>query len=155
MKNCPVDPIDVTGSLAIFGPNCPDLRRKSVRQKPERVELEWAEIPRGIRELLKTVTLTVDIMIVNGIDFLTTLSHSLHLRTIEHIPSRTVKQLGRFIIKIVKLYTLGGSKVDTDTTCYHAVDTEPTLSHIALARLQIPTTGSLSRVHEQTDASGR
>jgi len=28
MKNCPVDPVDVTTSLAIFGPNRPDLRGK-------------------------------------------------------------------------------------------------------------------------------
>ena len=40
MKNCPVDPVDVTNSLAIFGPNRPDLRGKTVRQKPTRVEPE-------------------------------------------------------------------------------------------------------------------
>ena len=32
------------------------------------------------------------------------------------------------------------SKVDTDPTCYLDVDTEPTLSIIALARLKNPTT---------------
>ena len=79
MKTCPVDPVDVTHSLANFGPNRPDLRGKSVRQKPQRVEPEWVEIPRGIRDLLKTVTLTADVMFVNVIAFLTTLSHSLHV----------------------------------------------------------------------------
>ena len=39
-----------------------------MKQKPERAELEWVEIPRGIRELLKAVTLTADVMFVNGID---------------------------------------------------------------------------------------
>ena len=84
-----------------------------MRQKPTRVEPEWVEIPREIRELLRTFTLTVDVMFVNGIAFLTTLSRSLHLhlRTTEHIPSRTAKQLGRSIMKIVKLYMLGGFRV--------------------------------------------
>ena len=111
MKNCPVDPVDVTNSLAIFGPNCLDLRGKIVRQKPGKVEPEWVEIPRGIRELLRMVTLAADVMFVNGIPFLTTLSRSLPLRTTEHIPSCTANQLGRSIMKIVKLYKLGDFRV--------------------------------------------
>ena len=79
-----------------------------MRQKLQRVELEWVEMPRRIRDLLKTVTLTADVMFVNGIDFLTTLSHSLRLRATEHIPSRTAKQLGRYIMKRVKLCAFGG-----------------------------------------------
>ena len=54
------------------------------------------------------MTLTEDLMFVNVVAFLTTLSRKIRLVTAEHIPSRTAKQLGSLFKKIVKLYARGG-----------------------------------------------
>ena len=53
----------------------------------------------GFYELNKVVTLTADIMFVNGIPFLTTLFRGTSMVTTEFLPSHTIKQLGRYVLK--------------------------------------------------------
>ena len=79
-----------------------------MRKKPDRMEPEWVQLPRDLYEHHINVTLTADVMFVNGIAFLTTLSRDIRLRTIEFVPSHTAAQLGRSLMKIVTLYTRGG-----------------------------------------------
>ncbi|KAL7526687.1 hypothetical protein ACHAXR_001602, partial [Thalassiosira sp. AJA248-18] len=53
-------------------------------------------------------------MFVNGVTFLITLSRRIRLFTAEHVPSRTAKQLGSSLIKVVKgLYARNGYTVNT------------------------------------------
>ena len=47
-------------------------------------------------------------MFVNGIPFFTTLSRDIRFGTAKHVPSRTAKQLAKSLMKIVKLYAVGG-----------------------------------------------
>ena len=58
------------------------------------------------------MTLTSDVMFVNGMPFLITLSRRIRLLTVEHIPSRTAKQLSSSLTKIVNLYARGGFVVN-------------------------------------------
>jgi hypothetical protein len=52
--------------------------------------------------------ITANVMFVNGIAFLTTLSQKLRLSTIEKLPSRTATQLSNSLTKIVRLYARTG-----------------------------------------------
>ena len=70
-----------------FGPNRPGLRGKTVRQRTERVVPEYLEIPKDFYRLHHFVTLTADVMFVNGILFFTTLSLDIRFDTAEHVPS--------------------------------------------------------------------
>ena len=71
----PVTPIDVSNALAIFGPNLSRVKGGTVRTKPSWVETEFViEIPRDFYKLNCFVTLTYDVLFVNGIPFLMTLS---------------------------------------------------------------------------------
>jgi hypothetical protein len=54
------------------------------------------------------VTLTADIMYVNGVAFLNTLSRKISLQTVEHIQSRSAVLLIRALTKVMKLYARGG-----------------------------------------------
>ena len=74
LKNFPVEVKDVSNSYAIFGANCNRLRGESNRQKPKMVKEEYMKIPKDFYQLHKFITLTLDIMFVNGIPFLVTLS---------------------------------------------------------------------------------
>ena len=65
-KNCDTTASDVKVSKAVFGPNRAAMRGKTVRQKPKRVNAEYVTIPRDFYELHKFVTLTADVMFVNG-----------------------------------------------------------------------------------------
>ena len=96
--NCRVKVSDVTNAKTIFGPYLPCLEGETTRQKPERVDPEYTEIPRDFYELHKFVTLTDDVIFMNGVAFLTTLSQDIRLFTYEHVPSHTAKQLIRSLI---------------------------------------------------------
>ena len=50
-------------------------------------------------------------MFVNGIAFLVSFSRNIKLLTVEHVPNRTVGQLSKSTVKIVKLYAKGGFQV--------------------------------------------
>mgnify|MGYP000854466914 CR=1 FL=1 len=108
VKNIPVNPIAITHALDLFGPDLPNVRGKTVRRKPDRVDTGFVNIPDDYHRLNKFVTLTADIMFVNGVAFLMTLSRRIRLVTAKHIPTRTAKQLSSSLDKIVRLYTLGG-----------------------------------------------
>ena len=53
-------------------------------------------------------TLTADVMFINGLTFLATLSRDIRFGTAEHIPSRTAQQLDNSLMKVVKLYDKDG-----------------------------------------------
>ena len=108
IENCSNVAKDVKHSSAIFGPNLPGLRVKPVRQRPERVVPEYLGIPNDFYRLHHFFILTADVMFVNGIPLFTTLSRDIIFGTAEHVPSRTAKQLYKSLIKIVKLYAMGG-----------------------------------------------
>jgi hypothetical protein len=64
--------------------------------------------PRHFHQLYQFVVLTADVMFINGIAFLTTLSQKLRLVMVEQLPTRTAKQLNSSLTKIVKLYAQTG-----------------------------------------------
>ena len=108
LKNCSVVANDITNARSIFGPNLPGLRGKTGRQRPERVVLEYLDIPRDFYRLHHFVTLTADIVFVNSLPFLTTMSRDIRFGTAEHVPSCTARQLAKSLMKVVKVYALGG-----------------------------------------------
>jgi hypothetical protein len=108
MSNCPVKRSDIANAAVIFGPNRNVLRGKTVRQRPTRVEADFIQIPRDYYVLHKFVTLTADLMFVNGVAFLVTLSRGIRMYTAEYMPTRTVDQLGSGLTKVLNLYRRGG-----------------------------------------------
>ncbi len=69
------------------------------------------KIPTAILEQHQRVTLAVDIMFVNGVPFLVSISRGINLVTAEHTPSRTTKQLAAGIKRVMDLYSRRGSQV--------------------------------------------
>ena len=59
------------------------------------------------------MTLTADVMFVNGVPFLVTLSRKIRLFTVEFLPSHTAAKLSEYIVKDSKLYARGGFMVQT------------------------------------------
>ena len=112
ISNCPIKVIGITNAARIFGPNRAGLRGKTVRRKPDRVDTDVISIPRDFYVLHTFVTLTADVMFINGVAFLVTLSPKIKMYTIEHIPTRTAKQLGSSLMKVVQLYARGGFTVN-------------------------------------------
>jgi hypothetical protein len=104
IKNCPIKPKHITNARSIFGPSIAGVCGKTVRHKPEQVEVKPGCIPDDFHRLHRFVMITADVMFVNSIAFLTTLSQKLRLSTVEQLPSRTAMQLSNSLTKIVRLY---------------------------------------------------
>ena len=64
--------------------------------------------PEDFYQLHKFVTLTADVMFVNGIPFLVTFSRNILLGTCKYLHTRTSGQLDKSLMKTVKLYARFG-----------------------------------------------
>jgi hypothetical protein len=64
------------------------------------VRQEYAAIPHDLYEQINNVMPTVDVMLVNGLPFLVTLSRDIKLGSIEFLPSCMVKQLTSALQKV-------------------------------------------------------
>ena len=71
LRNCPVTSSDVSNAPVIVGPNCPRIRGATTRDtKVLRVKEQRIAIPREFYKMHKMVTITADVMFINGISFL-------------------------------------------------------------------------------------
>jgi hypothetical protein len=103
VPNCTFNATDLTNAHAIYGPDRGGLRGKTVRKRPEPVRPEFITIPQDLYEKVVNVTLTADVMFVNGLPFLITQSRGIRLLTIEFLPSRTAEQLSKSLLKIARM----------------------------------------------------
>ena len=85
----PITYHDVINAYKIFGPELVGLRGKIMRKDLARIHPEHVEIPRETIEQNKMVTLTADIMFVNGIPFIVTYVRGMGMITVEWMPNMT------------------------------------------------------------------
>ncbi len=143
IKNCPIKPEYITNARSIFSLSIAGVHGKTVHRKPEQVEAELGCIPDDFHRLHQFVVLTADVMFVNGIAFLTTLSQKLRLGTAEQLPSHTATQLSNSLTKIVRLYAHTGFIV-----CVIMMDQEFDKVKDACKMVEINTTVACKHVGE-------
>jgi hypothetical protein len=93
LKNCPVLRADVLAAKDIYDPNLGSLRGKTVRQSGDCVRPEYEEVPIGIKEQYCDITICMDLMYINKLPFLVTISRDIKFGTIQAIKSRHNKIL--------------------------------------------------------------
>ena len=96
------------------------------------------------------MTLAADVMFVNSVPFLVTISRRIRLRTSEYLPSRTGPILGHSLKKVLNVYARGGfmvnvilmdqefDKVAPDMDCA-LVNTTAAREHVAEIEREIRT----------------
>ena len=67
IRNCPITPQALTITNTIFGPGIAALKGKNTSKYSEPVVTDYVEILQHIMDLNKEVTLSADVMFVNGI----------------------------------------------------------------------------------------
>ena len=83
LPNCPISHVDVLNVEHIFGPDVGSLKGKTVQQSPHPVQITTFNVPAHIMEQCHHVQLAGDIMYVNKIPFLVTVSHWIKFGTVE------------------------------------------------------------------------
>ena len=110
ITNYPMSPTAVINTNCLFGPDLAGVREQTVRRPLESVTMNHVQIPRALLEQHQRVTLAVDIMFVNGVPFLVSVSSGLNLVTAQYTPSCMAKQLAVGITRVMDLYLQGGFK---------------------------------------------
>ena len=64
-----------------------------------RVKEQRAAIPREFYKMHKMVTITADLMFINGISLLVTFLRKIKFRTVDFVPKRTAKSLAKHLEK--------------------------------------------------------
>ena len=111
LKNCPVTTADIMAAEDILGTNVQSLRGKQVRRGGQHVVIERQDVPRTIMERYKNVTLCIDIMFVNKIPFLVTISRGIKFGTVETLTDRKHPTIMSAIKHVVALYSKRGFRV--------------------------------------------
>ena len=80
---------DVARADKIYGQDIHALKGKITRAKPKPVVIDYLVMPKNILENNKKITLSIDIMFVNKIPFVTTISRHIKFTTVEAIQKKT------------------------------------------------------------------
>ncbi len=111
IKNCPITVEDIDNSEKIFGADIPSMKGKVTRQKPTPVVEDIIEIPQELRMTQMNVTLCVDVMHVNSLTFLTTISRKLYYRSAQFIKTTSKDELLQALETLVSMYNNAGFRV--------------------------------------------
>ena len=106
--NCPVTVEDVIRADKIYGWDIHYLKGKTTRTQPTRLVTDYVEIPPSVLEKNKYVTLSIDIMYINRIPFVTTFSCNIKFTTVKAIQNITKSQLVQWIKNMFPIYTQRG-----------------------------------------------
>jgi hypothetical protein len=74
LKDCPVTNDDIKNANKIFGTDLATIRGKTVRRHPKRVITDHVNIPQLLVDANQRVTLEADVMFVNSVPFLVSVS---------------------------------------------------------------------------------
>ena len=86
IPNCPVTRRDIVAAEHILGPDVGSLKGKTTRRRPLGVALyNHAPIPAGIVEQYHDVIIAVDVLYVNKLPFIATISRYIHFGTVEFL----------------------------------------------------------------------
>jgi hypothetical protein len=115
ITNCPIGRHAIAAAERIFGPNLGALKGKTVKCGSVPVVGHIEGVPPSILERYQHTVLAVDIMFVNKIPFLITVSRGLHAGTVKNLANRQVSTIGTTFTRVIQLYWQWGFRVTMAT----------------------------------------
>ena len=104
IKNNRVTTKDVILAEKAFGPDVGELKGKTTRRKPRVAIDNVVEIPPELLSINEEVTLSIDGLSVNGLKFLTTISHDIMYRTTQYIQEARAEDYEKYMNEIYHIY---------------------------------------------------
>ena len=102
---------DVLRAEQIFGPDIGSLKGKTIRRQPPRVKVDEVALPITIQQHYQEVTLGCDIMFVNKIPFLFSISRHIRFGTAQHIKNQQGTTIINGIRAIHQVYLQRGFQI--------------------------------------------
>jgi hypothetical protein len=113
LPNCPVTRADIIAAEHIFGPDVGSLKGKTVRRRPHLAKPTIEPLPPQIMSRYRNVTLAADVMYVNGIPMLVSISRNIRFATVEALPNRNISTLVKGVKAIATVYKRAGFQITT------------------------------------------
>ena len=104
IPECPITSMDITNTRAIFGPDLPSIRGKTVRTTPAPVVADYVAVPRNLADANKAITLVADVFFVDGTTFLLPVVQRIKFVMAEHVPVRTALSLSKHMKQVLDVY---------------------------------------------------
>jgi hypothetical protein len=111
IPNCPITAQDVRNAEFIWGPDLGSLKGKTVRWQSPAVRAESYTIPLSIMQQYRNVTLSTDIMKVNGIPFFMTISRHIKFGSAGKLDSMENSMILKHFKLVIGVYAIRGFKV--------------------------------------------
>ena len=104
LRHCPITAQDISVAENIYGQDIGTLQGKTTRTKPPRVITDFVCVPEDIIKTHQEIVLSVDIMMVDKVMFMVTLSHDIQFTTVTHLETKVQDSLEKSILSVVNLY---------------------------------------------------
>ena len=112
IANCPVTPADVEAAEYIFGPDIGSLKGKTTRRGLPIVDSPIIGVPGDVLKQYQRVMLCVDVMYVNKVAMLVSISRNIKFGTVEIIPNNKSAVLLKGLRGILQVYHRRGFQVE-------------------------------------------
>ena len=103
---------DINNSNTIFGPDFSSLKGKMVRLQPKPLVSNYINTPKDILQLHKMVSVEAEIMFVNRMAFLVSISRHVKFTTVLYLGKRTMSNIFKYLEKINDVYYRCGVYVE-------------------------------------------
>src|SRR5210317_1873698 len=104
INNCPITIEDINIAEKIFGKDIYALKGKTTKQKPISVVTDYISIPTEQLNVHKDVTITADVLFVQKILFLISMSRKIKFTTMEVLDNRKVSTMEKCFESIINFY---------------------------------------------------
>ena len=123
VKGLPITRKDVKRAEEIYGPNVYALKGKTMNRKVDHVVAPITKIPKKILKEYKNITLCIDVMFINGIKFLLTVSQNIDFITAQYVLSKKYSGHIKPIKMVCSMYAKRGFAIA-------AILVNPKLKHL-------------------------
>ena len=114
---CTIKPEDIDRAIDIWGPIGGMVKGKTVSAPTHQAIEDVYDPPDSLLDKRRDITLHIDVLYVNGMPFLSTISENIKYRTCEFMESTKAKKLFKALDSVLRIYNTDNKFIVTDIWC--------------------------------------